>query len=404
MAALRTVWAMVVARDHAGGPRPLDRLAFGAVVVLLGALAVSGDGGPGDRGIDFGAIWLLALATGLAVLGRRLPATAALANWAITVVWHQAGYGSAVVTVPYLVAFYLLGASGDRVRELLVGGLAVVGSSVAILATSDESTGAAASAVGWTLAALLLGELAHHRRMLLEEYAERARRAEADAEREAEERIARNQLEIARDLHDVLAHTVAVMTVQAAAGREALDRGERDETAGALDAIRHAGREATGEVRALISILRDGSTPPATAPAPGLDRIPALAEAARAAGVEVDVTVEAVGASEVAGLTAYRVVQESLTNVVRHSCARRARVAVRRRGPDLVVAVDDDGTGPAGAVPEAGADARPAREGLGLRGMRERVEALGGTVRAGRQAGGGWRVEALVPGDGAGPR
>ncbi|QYG92496.1 hypothetical protein HC251_08605 [Iamia sp. SCSIO 61187] len=405
---------MVAVRGQDGGARLVDRIAFGAVVVLLGVVTLSsGDTDAATRDVDFGAVWLLALATGLAVLGRRLPATAALANLATTVAWHQVGYASAIITVPYLVSFYLLGLDGDRVKELLVGGLAVVGSAVAILAASDQPASSAASAVGWTLAALLLGELSHHRRMLLREYEERARRAEAETEREAGRRIAQTQLEIARDLHDVLAHTVAVMTVQASAGREALGRGEDASAAAALEAIRQAGREATGEVGALIAVLRDGSTGPALAPAPGLDRIPDLADGARSAGIDVTTEVDGGSLPEVVELTAYRVVQEGLTNVVRHAHARRAWVTVRRQSFELLVVVTDDGTpeepgpsrattGPARRGPRPRlSSGEAAATGFGLRGMRERVEALGGALAAGPVDGGGWHVEARLPVDGA---
>ncbi|HEU5152533.1 MAG TPA: sensor histidine kinase [Iamia sp.] len=378
-----------------GRARVVDRVAFGVVLVLLGAVTLTGATGSGARDVDFGAIWLLALAAGLAVVGRRIPATAALANLGLTVWWHQLGYASAAITVPYLVSFYLLGNHGDRLKELLVGGIAVGATSVAILTAAGESAGELAAAVGWPLAALLLGELSHHRRMLLAEHEERARRAVADAERDAEQRIARHQVAMAHDLHDVLAHTIAVVTVQAAAGREALERGEEAAAAAALDVIRQAGREASGEVRALISVLRDGSTPPTTTPAPGLERIPDLAGPTRAAGVEVDLELDPGQASDVVELTAYRVVQESLTNVVRHSGAERATVTVARRGPHLVVEVVDDGPG-AGTAAEG--------TGFGLRGMRERVEALGGTLRAGPEAGGGWRVRASLPHDDGCPR
>lgn len=389
---MRSVAPMVVVPEPVrdGRAKVVDQVAFGAAVVVLGVVSVAtGDDADTGRALDFGAIWMLALATGVVVLARRIPATAALATFGITVLWFQLGYASAIVTVPYLVAFYLLGQHGDRLKELLVGGVAVAGSVLAILGEGDQSARDAAAAVGWTLAALLLGELSNHRRMLLAEHEERARRAVADAERDAARRVAQDQLEIARDLHDVLAHTVAVMIVQAAAGREALDRGDHAHAGTALDTIRRAGREATGEVQALVAVLRAGTAPPATAPVPDLGRIADLAEVARSAGVDVEVDVDAGDVPEVAALTAYRVVQEALTNIARHSGARRADVTVRRQGSHLVVTVADDGSA-----------AAPAPAGHGLRGMRERVEALGGTLRAGPAPDRGWRVEAWLPQDG----
>lgn len=365
-----------------------DRVAVGAVVVLLLLLVMSSSGGDSasaDRSLDFGAVWLLAVAAGLAVAGRRFSATAAIGNLAVTLVWYQIGYASSLVNVPYLVAFYLLGASGDRRRQLVVGGLAVVLSGTAILST-DEPAVTAAAAIGWTVVPILLGELAYNRRALLDELGARAERAEQEHEREARRRVMQSRLEIARDLHDVLAHTVSVMTVQAGVAQDAMARDPAAAEA-ALRTIRDAGRGAAAEVQALIAVLRSGAESPDTAPAPTLERVVDLVEAARGAGIGVCLDLDVSGGvSDVVQLTAYRVVQESLTNVVRHSSARSAVVSIRRSGHDLRVEVHDDGQ-----------SYGPAVEGFGLRGMRERVEALGGELSAGPGPAGGWRVTARLP-------
>jgi len=245
------------------------------------------------RSFDVGALVLLAAACGFVVLGRRAPAVAASGVLLLTLAWYQIGYTNRLVNVPYLVAFYLLGASGDRVKQLIVGGVAVTGSAVGIL-TSEEPATSAAAAVGWTLAAILFGELTHSRRALVAEYEARALRAEAERDAEAERRVAQARLEIARDLHDVLAHTVSVMTVQAGVARDALARGASG-TAAALDTIRAAGGDAMSEIQALVAVLRDGSRPADTAPAPRLDRLDDLAAITRAAGVDVVVRCAADG-------------------------------------------------------------------------------------------------------------
>lgn len=149
-------------------------------------------------------------------------------------------------------------------------------------------------------------------------------------EAEAARRVAQTRLEIARDLHDVLARTVSVMTVQAGVAKDALARRAVGAEA-AIDTIRSAGSEARSEIQALLAVLRDGAAPAAIAPAPRLDRLADLAAATRAAGVDVDLRVDSSCAtvSDVAALTAFPVVQESLTNVVRHAGAASATVGLR---------------------------------------------------------------------------
>lgn len=368
-----------------------DKVLLGFALGLMAIQSLSQNEpavGVDPRSFDAGAAALLAVAVGLILLGRRAPATGALGNLAVTLVWYALGYRSGLVNVPFLASLYLVGATGDRRRQLLVGGIAVLLSGFTMLVPGDESVTSTAGAVGWTLAGILFGELAHNRRALLAEYRERAVRAEAERDAEAERRVANARLEMARDLHDVLAHTVSVMTVQAGVAQDALSRGS-DGTAAALGTIRAAGREAMDEVQALVAVLRNGSDPAGTAPAPRLDRLGDLVTATTNAGVDVKLVVDvpAGAGSEVAELTAYRVVQESLTNVVRHAEAGTATVAVRAEGGDLVVDVCDDGA----AAPADHA------AGFGLRGMRERVEASGGHIRAGPQPSGGWRVTARIP-------
>lgn len=365
-----------------------DRVAVGAISALLLVL-VLGNTGSGsesaDRPLDFGAAWLLALGTSFAVMARRAPATGALGALAVTISWYAVGYESALVNVPHLAAFYLLGASGDRRRQLLVGGLAVVVTGAAVIAAGEGSASVAA-AIGWTITPILFGELTYNRRALLDELADRAARAEAARDREAARRVAQARLEIARDLHDVLAHTVSVMTLHAGVGRDALPR-DPDAAARALDTIRDAGRSAMGEVQALVAVLRNGSDPVETAPAPGLDRVPDLVDAARSTGLDVDLDIAVDGdVPEVVQLTAHRIVQESLTNVVRHAQARHVAVRITGGPESLDLEVRDDGVG-----------GDPGEGGFGLQGMRERVSSLGGTLRAGPVPDGGWQVAAHLP-------
>ena len=216
----------------------------------------------------------------------------------------------------------------------------------------------------------------------------RRRRAEQSAllEQERSRRADEERLSVARDLHDVLAHTLSVVQVQAGVALHLLDD-EPDHVRGALTAIKSASDEGMHELRAAVATLRregDPGTP--LAPVAGLADLPRLVAGAQAAGLQVSLrrTGRDPAVPAATGLVAYRVVQEGLTNAVRHAAARSCQVEVAV-ADDLQVAVRDDGVGGV-AVP-----------GNGLRGMRERVEALGGTLTAGPCPGGGFEVRAVLP-------
>ncbi|MEU1151679.1 sensor histidine kinase [Streptomyces sp. NPDC005918] len=236
---------------------------------------------------------------------------------------------------------------------------------------------------------------------------------------------------MARELHDVLAHSISVINVQAGVGLALLDS-DPEQARTALTTIKAASKEALGEVRQVLGTLRAPGEAP-RAPAPGLDRLPELVEQARSAGLTVEVTTEAApegdtpqrdtpaggipesgspeGATEPTpktsaapapapmpapadklppgvDLAAFRIIQEALTNVVRHSGSRHARVLVRHAPTALTLRIDDDG-------PATGADA--GGSGNGLAGMRERAAALDGTIEAGPRPDGGFRVTAVLP-------
>jgi signal transduction histidine kinase len=231
----------------------------------------------------------------------------------------------------------------------------------------------------WVVAVVALSELARARR---EQWArERAERAQAARRRADEER-----LRIARELHDVLAHSISVINVQAGVGLALLDS-DPEQARTALTTIKAASKEALGEVRQVLDTLRTPGDAP-RAPAPGLDRLPELVEAAADAGLTVRVEGTAPRLPPGTDLAAFRIVQEALTNVVRHSGSRHARVRLAGEADALRLSVDDDG-------PATGADA--GGSGNGLAGMRERAAALGGTIEAGPRPDGGFRVVAVLP-------
>lgn len=233
----------------------------------------------------------------------------------------------------------------------------------------------------WVVAIIAVSELARVRReQWMKERAERARAAERRADEE--------RLRMARELHDVLAHSISVINVQAGVGLALLDS-DPEQARTALTTIKAASKEALGEVRQVLDTLRAPGDAPRT-PAPGLDRLPELVEQAAGTGLTVGVDTQGTRRKLAPGvdLAAFRIVQEALTNVVRHSGSRHARVLVRYEAAALTLRVDDDG-------PATGADA--GGSGNGLAGMRERAAALNGTIEAGSRPDGGFRVTAVLP-------
>jgi signal transduction histidine kinase len=244
-------------------------------------------------------------------------------------------------------------------------------------------------------AAMWWGESVRARRAYVAELRDRAERAERTREEEARRRVDEERLRIARELHDVVSHTIGVISVQAGVAAHLLRR-RPDKAADSLAAIRQASDEALGELHAMLGVLRDRDGEPAGAPlspAPGLGELDALVAQATGTGVEVRVSVEGEPRRlpPAVDLAAYRVVQESLTNVVRHAGASRADVTVTHHDGGVEVTVTDDG----GGVPDGSGNG--AGGGQGIPGMRERAAALGGTLEAGPRAGGGFRVRATLP-------
>jgi signal transduction histidine kinase len=233
-----------------------------------------------------------------------------------------------------------------------------------------------------------LGALVRQRALRLAAVEESADALQQRLEREAELAVAQERARIARELHDVVAHGVSLMVIQAEAAEELLARNPAA-AAEPLHRVQETGRQALTEMRRLLGILRSADAgPPATAPQPSLARLPDLLGELRAAGLHVSLEVQGERAELPLGLelTAYRIVQEALTNTRRHAGAGRALVLLRYEPGALRVEVTDDGTGTGGGRP-----------GHGLVGMRERAALYGGTMEAGPAPGGGFRVVAVLP-------
>ncbi|GAB7192013.1 hypothetical protein NUM3379_27220 [Kineococcus sp. NUM-3379] len=259
-----------------------------------------------------------------------------------------------------------------------------------------------------------LGRFRAVRAAYVEALEERARRAEREQERRAEQAVLAERARIAREMHDVVAHSLAVIVRQAEGGRLIAAK-DPQRAAHVLSAVAGAGREALADMRTALGALHPGEEP-ADAPQPTAGDVPALVERVRAAGLPVDlaVTGEAADLDRVVSLAAYRVVQEALTNVVKHAGAgAAARVHVRWGAGEVRVEVTDDGTGAPGRGGDAGRDGDAERDGdterdgdagpgRGLLGMRERVALAGGRLEAGPAGGGGFHVAADLPTRGPG--
>jgi len=243
--------------------------------------------------------------------------------------------------------------------------------------------------LAWLLVVVAVAEAARSRRAAA---ADRRLRAEQERRRRASD----ERLAVARELHDVIGHSLSMITVQSGVALELMDR--RPEVAReALTAIRAASRDALVEVHGVLASLRSSDDEPLRAPrapAPALADVDALLARARGAGLPVTADVEGDlrGLPVAVDLAAVRVVQEALTNAARHAPGSGARVLLRRSEAELLVRVDDDGT--TSPVPPA---VTPPTGGGGLLGMRERARALGGRLDAGPRPGGGWRVEGVLP-------
>jgi signal transduction histidine kinase len=335
------------------------------------------------------------------VFRRRYPVQAfavAVVAGALQVLTDTPPIGSdlAILVMLYTLAAY-------RPRRVSVPGLIVclAGSAMAVavwahgLAVLDRLLLATVIFSGTALVAWVLGDSMRYRRAYLTALEDRAARLERERDQQALIATAAERARIARELHDVIAHNVSVMVVQADGAGYVL-RTDPDRVAEALAAISHTGRKALSEMRRLLGVLRSGDERAGLAPLPGLDQLRELVEQARHAGMSVSLCLDGPPRPLPAGaeLAAYRVVQESLTNTRKHGGLGAAAAVSLRYEPDaLLLQVTDDGLGAAAAAAD--------EPGHGLTGMRERIEMYGGTIEAGPLPDGGYQVTARLPEAGA---
>jgi signal transduction histidine kinase len=341
----------------------------------------------------------LLIAGAAALLVRRRHPVVALVGTVIPAfAYDLLNYPGGLCTIAVGVALFAVADAGHT-RAGIAAVVAVVGGFLAIGAVLGRGHVidliTALWFAGWLVASLILGETTRSRRAYLQEVEQRALQAERSREDEASRRAGEERIRIARELHDVLAHRISMISVQSGVGAHLLDR-DPDQARSALLAVNRASKEAMQELRATLGLLRQVDDPESRSPAPGLAQLERVMASTTAAGLDVRLEISGQARELPTGvdLAAYRIIQESLTNVIRHARAVTAQIAITYRRSDVVIQIDDDG--PGSDEPDA-----PTTDGNGLLGMRERATALGGDLDAGPLAAGGYRVRARLPLDGA---
>jgi signal transduction histidine kinase len=289
-------------------------------------------------------------------------------------------------------AFWAVGAWNDTLRA--VAGLGLGLATIAVIAVTDDRVSANEMINAWLLGATTWGValLLQRRARRVAVAEERAARVEQERDDRTRRAVSEERRRIARELHDVVAHTVSVMTVQAGAARMMLSGGDPARAQAPLRAVEDTGHQALTELRRLLGVLRaDDPTPDGTsvlAPQPGMDDLPALVEGVRAAGLPVELITDGGSTTLPPGVAvaAYRIVQESLTNCLKHAVPARARVRVHLGSDGVDIEVVDDGRG-----------GEPSGQGHGLLSMRERASIFCGELSAGPRPEGGFAVRAHLP-------
>ena len=373
-------------------PRLTDAVVAVALFVVL-VLSFGATPGAAQRPADIWA-WLLALLlTAPYAVHRRYP-WAALAVALTALLAFSLLHYAAFPGVSVFVLLFGLALHGSRRDSLVAFGATLAAFVVAleaqpagVVTPSDVVSTLLATAVAW-----LAGDNLRQRRLRWAAMEERTRLLEREREDRARAAVAAERLRIARELHDIVAHSMSVVAVQAGVGRHVIDT-DVAAAGQALAVIETTSRDALVDLRRMLGVLRRGDEAAATRPMPGLADIPALVAETRAAGLGVTLESSGTVADVPAGvnLAAYRVVQESLTNVIKHGGpVAHVRIACDENG--IEVDVTDDGR-PEEHLPST----RGGGSGHGLIGMRERVELYGGRFEAGPRPGGGYRVQALLP-------
>ena len=375
-----------------------------AVAVLVGVLslfdvaAASAERLPGERPADGLAYALVVLAAVSLVWRRRVPiGVLAVVTGAVAVFWLR-DHGAFLSALGLPALFAVAAHEEHRVRAWVAMAVSVVALMVAgSFGLLDDPDGyqylTALSVFGFLAGAIIAGLVVRNRERIFVDTERRAAEAEADRLAEAERAVARERNRIAREMHDVVAHSMSVVAVQAAAGREIV-HSDPDKAAHVFARIEAVGRESLMELRRMLGVLREvGDESASLAPQPGVAEIADAVEQSNAAGVATQLIVSGEQRPLPAGveLTVFRIVQEALTNVRKHAGRpAAATVSIDYRPDAVVLEIVDDGRGAATSLSGMGS-------GHGLLGMHERVEIYGGELSASPRPGGGFAVRASLP-------
>jgi len=374
------------------GVEAVDVAVAAAVAGVAVASVLADRSGSGAPALAAGA-WVLIGAQCVPLIARRQQALVVAFIIGAARVWYDlAHFGSAPLPAGPLVAVYSVVVYGSRLAQRVLGPVVVVGLMIGI--STNRSSQRIVNFIlngGLLAAAVIIGVVMRQRRERMAEITEQLRGAERDRERLAREAVLEERDRIARELHDVVAHHVSLIAVQSEAAKILIKR-DPARAADAVEAIGVQARQAMTELHELLGVLRAESAAGSALeePASGLGDVGRFVDQFAAGGLAVDVHVdgEPQPVPTIVGLAAYRIVQEALTNTLRHAGATRASVDVRWRTDDVVVEVTDNG---------AANDRASLSDGHGLRGMRERAVLCGGSLQAEAVPGGGFRVRACLP-------
>jgi len=370
--------------------------AIGLAATLVGVRAVEAHG-------LYRAGWpgyALTVVAALAVAGRRRwPLVVFAGTLVVSVIAIAIASPTGAISLTVMIAVYTVAQTQERRRAVLLAILAGAALALArgLLQYRGWSDARTALEPALALAALFLGWAVSSRRAYVAEIEARAAQAERMREDEAHRQVDAERLRIARELHDVLAHCIATINLQAGVAAHVLNE-RPDHAAEALRTIKATSKQALHEMRGILGVLRDAGEAQPREPTPGLSQLERLVHATGHAGVPTTVTI--CGARRqlpaTVDLAAYRIVQESLTNVLRHAADASAHVEISYSEDAMTISVADDGCGRSNGSAPANGHAL-GDLGHGIVGMRERAHALGGELQAGPQPGGGFRVSARLP-------
>ncbi|MBG0563661.1 sensor histidine kinase [Actinoplanes aureus] len=326
---------------------------------------------------------------------QNYPVAVLVCTSAAALAYYPPGFPDAPIALSFVVALYTVARDRSPVLSVSAAVLLVLAFSVLPALHADGLNGMLRDQVQTVigvapilLLTVVLGEVARTRARHVAQAEQRAALAEATRESEASGRAMEERLRIARELHDVVAHQISLIHVQASA---ALRIRSPEPAFEALEAIRTTSNDALREVRAVLSLLRQADRADPVQPGPSLARLRELIAGTEAAGLPVrsSVKLAATALPATVDAAAYRIMQEALTNAIRHSSASSAGVVIRQDGGQLMVTVEDDGEGPV--------DPETLRNGNGLRGMTERAIMIGGRIQALPRPEGGFTVRARLP-------